>query len=65
MLDDLLQREYADRYRDYIESGLSAADAENAVAGGEVRAALRPQDKRAQTFVRFGKRAQTFVRFGK
>lgn len=37
----------------------------NKIVAKEVSGKLRPLNKRAQTFVRFGKRAQTFVRFGR
>ncbi|VDK78888.1 unnamed protein product [Litomosoides sigmodontis] len=58
MLNDLLQREYADRYREYIERGL--AELTNNLGSIDAHSELRPF-KRGQTFVRFGKRSQPSV----
>ncbi|VDM06878.1 unnamed protein product [Wuchereria bancrofti] len=62
MINDLLQREYAERYREYLEKGLAAASKNNMDI--ETHAELHPSNKRGQTFVRFGKRSQSSVRFG-
>uniref|UniRef100_A0A9J2PBY6 Uncharacterized protein n=1 Tax=Ascaris lumbricoides TaxID=6252 RepID=A0A9J2PBY6_ASCLU len=64
-MDEAMQKAYAQRYRLFLENLLSEAALENRLSAGDVYAASRPLDKRAQTFVRFGKRAQTFVRFGR
>ncbi|KAL3994192.1 hypothetical protein ACH3XW_20735 [Acanthocheilonema viteae] len=56
MINDLLQREYADRYREYIERGLGTA-LKNNVEDTETHGGIHPL-KRGQTFVRFGKRSQ-------
>ncbi|VIO93323.1 Uncharacterized protein BM_BM3396 [Brugia malayi] len=62
MINDLLQREYAERYREYLEKSLAAASKNN-MDDIETHAELHPSNKRGQTFVRFGKRSQSSVRF--
>ncbi|EFO26862.2 hypothetical protein LOAG_01624 [Loa loa] len=64
MINDLLQRDYADRYRTYLEKGLAAAS-KNTIDDIEIHPELHSSNKRGQTFVRFGKRSLTSAGFDK
>ncbi|OZC05342.1 hypothetical protein X798_07695 [Onchocerca flexuosa] len=51
MINDLLLRDYADRYREYIEKALTKNNLDDLET-------LHSGNKRGQTFVRFGKKSQ-------